>query len=181
MSQAIPPNTGSFGNGLLQDFHEISLPDPVSYMPETIGWLFLLAAIVLYALWQSIKAYKTWANNRYRRIALIHIQQLKQDTAPPIHVMAKLAVLLKATALQVFPRTHIAALSGEQWLSFLNQQTASPSFCEQSRDLLGSAQYRHNTRVSKQQLSQLIAESEYWVRRHKVPNVKLSVASPQHD
>lgn len=106
----------------LQSLQEIPLPQPVSWLPQTIGWLYvgviLLIAISLLAwhLWRR------WQANRYRRDALAELDAIEarlrlDDT----DALLELPALLKRTALGCTARERVAALSGEDWLHFLEQ------------------------------------------------------------
>jgi hypothetical protein len=107
----------------LQALQEISPPAPVAYIPQTIGWLVILLLLVLALAaggWRWLRRYRA---NRYRREALAALAQIEahlNDAA----ALRELPALVKRVALSFAPREQVAALSGEQWLGFIDR-TAS--------------------------------------------------------
>ena len=109
----------------LRDIH---LPDPVSWWPPAPGWwglliLCLLLVIAFWALWNA------WRRGRLKRGSLALLQQLAeqfQRNHDEQQLIAQLSVLLRRVALSTYPRRRVAALTGEEWLLFLdNSLTAN--------------------------------------------------------
>lgn len=167
------PGSNTFGNYMLHDlldsgltFHEIQLPDAISWWPSTPGWTVLGS---LAALWLARKLYlngRRFWQNRYRREALRHLHDLDRVE---VHASATaLSQLLRAVALHAYPRRDVAALSGADWLAFLDSTAQQPGFDSQLGQLWLQAQYQHPERcqLGQTRLEQLIVLSEQWILTH---------------
>lgn len=97
----------------LKDIHPGPPPAPDWLSTWLVPVLLLLGlaafCLLLYRLWPLIRAYR-----QLRRLGT-H-QPLSGDNGVPA-----LNLWLKATALQLWPRTDIASLHGSRWLRFLDQ------------------------------------------------------------
>jgi len=140
----------------LHDFYQ---PPPPSWMPQTIGWYVLFAAISVALAWWVLRAIRKWKTNRYRREAL----QLL-----PLTPVSELSVLLKRTALKVWPREAVAPLTGSAWLAFLNRSTATPAFAERPATAVEEIALREESLAPAEE-AQLRERAARWIRNHHVP------------
>lgn len=104
---------------LMSDLIPPPEPEPISLVPQTLGWpiaLVLLAALTAFGIHRWIKARRAEA---YRHAALDALDVA--GTAP-----AEVALVLRQTALTAFPRVKVASLHGQDWLDFL-ASTGGPS------------------------------------------------------
>jgi len=172
---ADPQYADSFGNLAIKGISEVALPDSVSYFPQTSGWKIVGLAIFLWAVYKSYQATKQWWHNRYRRDALKKVEALlHQNTQAEvlgIDVLAELSVVLKATALQVYPRRQIAELSGAAWLQFLNQHAGYTAFDQSAMNLLSTFVYQKPSQVDEKALEHLAGQITTWIKQH--PKQKL--------
>ncbi|WP_153076306.1 DUF4381 domain-containing protein [Paraburkholderia bonniea] len=164
-------NTPGSG-GQTQALQELPLPEPVSYLPHTIGWLLValvlavLFALTLGALWRRRQ------KQRYRRLALSELRDLEARLSDPAQRAAALAAipaLLKRTALASQPRERVAALSGEDWLAFL--QRTRGHFDAASGALLTQLSYadaQHLAAVSPTASASLVSHARDWIEHHHV-------------
>lgn len=163
----------SFGNYMLHGIDEIVVPPPVSWWPQTVGWQLLLSVLLLWLAWQLLRRGQRWWRDRYRRAALAQLTQLeKQSKASGGAALQQLPGLLKATALQAYPRSEVAALHGEDWLAFLDAHYPGPPFASDTGRLLLALAYRPQAVPSPQQCRQLVAMSRRWISRHRAPSVE---------
>ncbi|WP_168794069.1 DUF4381 domain-containing protein [Paraburkholderia aromaticivorans] len=164
------------GSPQLQGLQELPLPEPVSYVPQTIGWVLVaivLPALVLLALWAAWRRYE---RQRYRRNALQELAgieaSLAAGQADPLQRAATLAAiprLLKRTSLEVAPREQVAALTGEAWLAFL--QRTRGCFDAHTGPLLTLASYappEQVARLSQDDAAALIRHARDWIEHHHV-------------
>ena len=161
----------TFGNYMLHGIDEIQIPEPVSWWPQTIGWKVLALALMLWLLYRLYRLAQRWWINRYRRAALAQLDALEmQADGRYQQVLANLPELLKATALQAYPRTEIAALSGEQWLAFLDSHYDGPAFSDTPGRQLLTVAYQEPSRwqLSAEDANQLITMSRRWIQRHRM-------------
>ena len=97
----------------------VTEPTAISYMPQTSGWLYLLAFFITSTgliLWRKRLRHL----KRQHRLAAISLLTQQQHSA------LKISEILKRAALYDFPRQDIASLTGEPWAQFLNQHVAHP-------------------------------------------------------
>jgi hypothetical protein len=149
----------------LQNLNDIILPAAVSWWPLAPGW-YVLAALLLVVLlvwlYRSIRRYRF---NRYRRQALIELNQLKQ--LQPVAAVKGLPELLKRTALAVFPRQQVASLSGKEWSDFLDGTYKGSAFSQGGGLLLEKISCTDAV-VAEADSIGLFDDAEDWIRHHHV-------------
>ncbi|SAL25437.1 hypothetical protein AWB74_01063 [Caballeronia arvi] len=159
-------------NGALQSLRELPLPAPVSYAPQTIGWLIVALLIVVIALAVMWFAWKRHEKSRYRREALAElacIEMKLRDEATRAMALAEIAPLIKRTALAAAPRSEVASLSGASWLAYLKKTHGA--FDDESGALMYSASYAPHDRlagVTPQQAQRLVQAARDWIGHHHV-------------
>lgn len=164
---AAPANTPAE----LQTLRELPLPPPVSYSPQTAGWAFVLAVLIVVALAGAWFAWRRYRRQRYRRRALAEVARIAErmtDTAQRAAALADIAGVLKRTALAAWPRERVAALSGEAWLTFLQHTYA---FDEPSGALLWLASYgpaQQRAALNDADAQRLIDAARAWIVHHHV-------------
>ncbi|CAE6729903.1 hypothetical protein R69927_01762 [Paraburkholderia domus] len=168
----VPPDP----SGQLKPLQELPLPDTVSYVPQTIGWV--LAAVVLMvavgvAIWIGRRRRE---KQRYRRVALTELASIeaslasaRADPEQRATALADIPRLIKRTALAVVPREQVAALTGSEWLAFL--QRTHGHFDARSGALLALASYAPRDVVAaipEDDAAALIGHTRDWIERHHV-------------
>lgn len=132
-------------------------PAPIPMTPQTWGWavlVLLLASAVACAVYLYRRHRRS---NAYRRTALAELQAANSD-------VAKIAEILRRTALAAFPRDQVASLHGSEWLIFLNQSSEKIQISRSDARTLLEAPYRSSPPNSN------VAEfARNWIRTHKVP------------
>lgn len=121
----------------LQALQEITLPAPVSWLPQTVGWLVLLGTLLVIALALGGYQWRRWRANQYRRDALAELASIEarlQRDEPA--ALRELPALLKRTALCCAPRAQVAALTGDDWLHFLERTAPREKFPASAGQLL---------------------------------------------
>lgn len=112
----------------LRDLH---LPETFGWWPLAPGWwiVFGLLLIVLGFALQRYREYR--ARNMVRRHALARLDELLTEYETHRNVVsfsARVSELLRRTMLAYAPRQHVAGLTGEQWLAWLDKDLAHPQF-----------------------------------------------------
>jgi len=136
----------------MNELRDISLPDPVSWTPQTWAWYLLFAVVVAavgVAAWLFIRHRRA---NRYRRLALAEI-----DRMGAWHV---LPALVKRVALQAWPRERVAALTGPEWLAFLDESYGGNGFTAGSGRCLGDLAYGGGDGAAAVEVVRT------WIRKH---------------
>lgn len=159
----------TFGNYNLHGIEEVQLPDAISWMPQTIGWKILALCLLLGFCFFVYRKVKKWWRNRYRREALKQLAQLEL-TEDAYTVVSRLPFLLKATALQRYPREDIASLSGERWLAFLSDHYPGPTFNDALGHQLITIAYQSKPQwaLSDQDANRLVDRARAWIKKHQV-------------
>jgi len=156
----------------LEKLHEIILPDPVSWIPRTIGWYAIFGLILFVACWWAYRRLRHFRKNRYRRLALEGLVVIEQELQRPekrAKALAEIPVLLKRAALSAFPRSEVASLSGEKWLTFLDKTIGAKDFTEGEGRLLPELAYapvQRITQLSDEQIGNLLQLVRRWIKGH---------------
>lgn len=145
----------------------IPLPTAVSLWPQTwtsrIAVALLLAGMVAAVVWFV----RRWHANRYRRAALAELDHVLRSTAEKdaVSTADALALLVRRTALAIFPRETIAPLSGAAWLDFLDRSYDGHEFSQGARRALGLAPYAPYS-VAAADVAPLADLVRRWIRTH---------------
>ena len=159
----------------LQNLNDIVLPEAVGWWPLATGWYFLLGLLLIILTWYAYTSVRHWINNRYRRAALQQLQLLAEDirnNEKRNTGLRQIPVLLKRTALSVYPRSQLASLTGKSWRDFLNSKVSKPSFPENTADLLDRISYSVDdlSQVDAQAADDLLRASHHWLKHHRPAN-----------
>ncbi len=163
----------SFGNPKVQGIKEIVLPEPVSYVPQAVGWWILLGVVGLLVAWWVYRRYIRWYGNRYRRQALLELAMIKQQLSQKfgrISALAAISALIKRTAIEAFGRSNVAELSGQLWLEFLDCTGSTDGFSQGPGRLLPEFAYAKQetlNEMSKEMIDQVLALVKDWIDQHK--------------
>jgi len=182
MTPAQRLNDPGFGNYMLNGLQEISLPQPPSYQPQTIGWAILAGIITLGLIGWGVQRYRLWFRNRYRRAALQRLAQLEslaQQASTQAAALQALSGLLKQTALAVYPREQVAHLSGEDWLNFLDCTYPGQGFTRGRGRLLCHLAYQSPVAIAQlppDQVTGLMATAHDWIKHHRPQPAAKTVA-----
>lgn len=96
-------------------------PAPIAMIPQTWGWAVLGLLLLALTGWGIRRYLRHRRRNAYRRAALRMLGDC--GDAP-----ARIAEVLRRTALTAYPRTDVASLSGEAWLYFLDSHAKGADF-----------------------------------------------------
>lgn len=170
MQQATDPLAG------LRDIH---LPGMIEPWPPAPGWwlLALLAALAVIAL--CVWLLGRWRANRYRREALAELASLLndwQEHGDNLAYLAALQRLLKRVALSSFPRENVASLTGEAWVQFLDQSTASHDFSMVETEALIDGNYRQDLEIDVATLQNI---ARLWIQKHNTRYLTLQDSADQ--
>jgi hypothetical protein len=157
----------------LAHLRESPLPDPVSWMPQTVGWYAVLGLVLLAAgrvAWRSLRRH--W-RNRYRRSALVELDGIARDLQRQDRRAAALAAvpdLLKRTALSAYPRDEVASLGGDAWLSFLDRTLGATCFASGEGRALCEWAYAPGPRLARvpdESVREVLRLARRWISDHE--------------
>ncbi len=164
----------NFGNKEIAGLKEIAFPDPVSYVPHTIGWYILIAAVLISAGYLVYRWYRNWAANRYRTFALRRLDDIEQQLRQPdtrINALTAVPVLIKQTALKCYTRREIAQMSGEKWLLFLDKSYGGKEFTDGPGVLLPGISYGSQKaldHIEDEEITRTVSLVRKWIEKHRV-------------
>ena len=149
------------------------VPEPVSLLPRTVGWYVVMALVAALLVWAVGRLRRRYAANRYRREALAELDALVarlEDKGGRYDVAARLPVLLKRVALTVAPREEVAALTGKDWLAFLDRLYGGDGFSKGPGRLLPKLAYgtpAFLSGVPRADIDALLRLTREWLGRHR--------------
>lgn len=157
----------------LRSLHDIAVPEPVSWMPQTWGWAVLAFALLIVLALAGIRWIRRYKADAYRRDALSLLDGIEsriRDQAIRKDVIHEVAETLKRTALAGWGRKEVASLSGKEWSTFLEENGDA----EGSR-LLGKMaddfEYRSQSLLNHLPVNtsdELIRDARRWIGKHHV-------------
>lgn len=144
--------------GSLSNLRDIVAPDPVSWWPLAPGWYGVIAIAAVAIVWFSIRAWKQWKANAYRRSALMILEDAEDSSA--------IATTLKRTALAAFPRSEVASLTGDAWCDWLEEKGPGPIEANARQSLARSVFARGDIDIEAMR-----GYAVSWVKEHRVETV----------
>ncbi|WP_298981836.1 DUF4381 domain-containing protein [uncultured Roseibium sp.] len=140
---------------LFELLEPVPVPQPVSMAPQTAGWILLgllLLAIVLASIWMAIRHRR---KNAYRKQALRELETFSNDAA-------RIAEIVRRTALTAYPRTEVASLHGADWLAFLDRSYNGSGFSAGPGRQIADAPYKQQNTSSD-----LYDVARTWISTHQ--------------
>lgn len=104
----------------LKDYH---FPEPVSWWPPAIGW-WLVLLIICGAAALSLLAWKRYKKKAWRREAQALFNKITlqfQEHQDPHQLAQDISIFLRRVCRTRFPENDGTHLTGEAWLTFLDQ------------------------------------------------------------
>jgi len=144
------------------DLRDIHVPQAPSEWPPAPGWwllaLFVLSALVLLGqgVWRQLRRL------RRRRRILAELDDLRTEHCGPA-LITGISRLLKRVALSRFPRLDVAALTGAQWLAFLDRTGGQGAFEHGVGRVLAEGPYAPSPQCDA---DTLLALARDWLRRN---------------
>jgi len=161
----------------LEHLHDIVLPEPVSWVPQTVGWWVALVLLGLLLGWVGYTTYNRWQANRYRRLALNQLRQIEAELCTPdrrVTALLELPVLMKQAVLACWKRSDVASLTGEAWLRFLDESYCGKGFTQGPGRLLPTLAYSPPSTfhqlgdIGSDEANKLIVLIREWIQHHRV-------------
>lgn len=158
----------------LQNLNDIVMPATVGWWPLAAGWYFLSGLLLIGLAWFGYRLLQRWMRNGYRRTALSELKLLENRIDKPEERDAglrQLPILLKRTALSVYPRYEVASLTGADWHQFLNSKLKQPLFTESMGKILDKAAYSAGSLedIDQHAATSLLDVSRLWLQQHQFP------------
>ena len=145
---------------LMELMHGLARPEPVAWIPQTLGWWVIVAWLAVLGILAAGYAYARWRRNRYRREA-IGILEAIETGSDAENAGSAIASVLKRAALVAYPRDRVASLHGAAWAEFLRASSDHDPAIERAAVDLAGAAYRRDIDGKR-----LIAAARRWIEVH---------------
>jgi len=152
---------------LLEQLHDIRLPDNVSWWPLAIGWWIAIVIFITIITLLIVRAILRHRRKRFARYALLELEEIKHSNNQDWLMESQ--QIMRRTSLCYFPRSQVAVMDSKHWINFLNQ-TGSDIWTQQSLQLLEEAVYQNPDRIEQSHKEQFLQEVSLWLQ--KLPQLK---------
>ena len=126
----------------LRDLH---LPEAIGWWPLAPGWWIVLAIAAVALAYLSLRLYRRWQFLAPRRYALQELARFEAEYLEhrnPATLGKQLSELLRRGMLAYTPRDEVAGLTGEAWLTWLDDGMPLPYFHTEGGKSLLNLPYR---------------------------------------
>lgn len=169
MEQAPPPPAlDPIAATALRSMKDIVLSAPISWFPQTWGWLLLAALLAAALIFCEFIAIRRYRKNAYRREALVMLSDIEKHLCRQ-SALQELALLIKRVSLSTFRREKTGSLSGKDWAKFIEDHS------EEDGRLLGKivddVEYRDAVAMDELPATfapELAADARRWIEKHHV-------------
>lgn len=151
---------------LLSQLNGIVTIDTVSWWPLAPAWWVLGISSLVLVVFFIAYLIARYRRNRYRKMALKHLQTLS-DIEAPAKYLVEVSSLLKRTAIAAYPQEkyHIISLYGEAWTDWLYQRVVRARLNNETQKALAQGLYKADVEYVKQDLHNF---AKIWIKRHRL-------------
>lgn len=165
MNPTPTPSTSALPDQL-SGLHAYHVPDAVAWWPPAPGWWLLTVLILLLGAalaWWLVRRRRGHAASRQATMELARLRSDWDTERNSIAFVRGLSKLLRRYALAAFPG-HSGALTGEDWLVFLDTHGGDGRFRNGPGRPLAEAPYRPSAEVPNEELAELVAD---WIKHNR--------------
>ena len=142
----------------LDQLKDIHLPEQIDQFQLAPGWWILIAIVIGFVVYAILQ----WNKKRKSLFLLVpasnELDKIGQSK-PDNQAMAELSALLKRVCLLYFPKQQVAALSGDSWTQFINQQVGQELFSPSQQQVFNRLTYQANAQVEPALWNEVINSS----------------------
>lgn len=142
----------------LRDIH---LPDPVSWWPLAPGWWILLLTVIVTIF---LIIYFVRRRRNYKLSALYlakqelaRIKTTFDNNQDKKNLVKELSELIRRLSISICHRQEAAALTGQDWLEFLDRYSGKDKFNSDTGRILIEAPYQANPEFNSNDLIDLVS------------------------
>ncbi len=146
----------------LKDIHTPGLPE---FWPPAPGWWLVAILTITLLILGSFALRRYLQQRRQQRQVLALLTQLEEtfDPAQAAHHLGELSILLRRVAITRYPRQQVAALTGDEWLKFLDQTGGNGQFSNGPGQILATGPYQTNITIDIEKLLPLLRS---WIKQN---------------
>ncbi len=147
----------------LRDIH---LPAEPGWWPPAPGWWIVAILLLVLLAWASRIALRRYRLHRQRQRLLARLDALaRSDGTLTPEAVAEISTLLRRLALMRYPRQRVAALTGNEWLRFLDETGGNDGFSRGPGQVLATGPYQTSlpADVDLSALSTLVRD---WIKKN---------------
>ena len=147
----------------LKDIH---LPGSPDFWPPAMVWWLLLSLVFFVLFWVFAKLKKRKRLRKRRRALLKTLGGLEERLRKDANneTLAEVNTLLRQLAVNYYPRSEIASLTGANWLHFLDQSGDTHGFSRGAGRVLIEAPYQSG-KVQNFNIDEFIPLVRHWVKK----------------
>ena len=142
----------------LQQLAPLREPTAIGLWPPAPGWWLLAGVLVVAVGIIALKVWRQWHKNHYRRLASSALAAIALDDT---NALARVNIVLKATALRAWPESDVAPLHGDAWIQFLR----SSAIIDNDQALTPLATLYEQTVATL--TPETLAAAQAWVKKHR--------------
>jgi hypothetical protein len=161
---------------ILRELHDVTIPESVSWVPQTIGWKILGVALLLVAFYLAYRIALKWWNNRYRKEALNELILLdardKNSTERTFKVLKVVLRYLDSSNAKLFGQAYVNRLNAYLPVG-ANTDTSSAFFADEVSGLWMQSLIDPNVRLTFEQRLEVIQTAMTWLKLHK-PEIQMT-------
>jgi len=149
----------------LLQLHDIHLPAGPGWWPPAPGWWVVGIVLLLLLLWSGIKLFNWYRIKRWRHKLLKEFSQFhnKIDQMDDSEFVTEISSHLRQLSLILFPANDVASLTGNSWLTFLDEQSHQQVFFQEPGKFLIELPYqKSDNALSTEQKKQLLNLAQQW-------------------
>ncbi|MGF1844968.1 DUF4381 domain-containing protein [Vibrio clamense] len=165
-----PPSTY-----ILRELHDVTIPDSVSWVPQTIGWKILGVALLLAAFYLAYRLALKWWNNRYRKEALKELMVLdardKNSTERTFKILKVVLRYLDSSNAKLFGQSYVNHLNAYLPVSAGTNANSNAFFTDEVSGLWMQSLIDPKVRLTFEQRLEVIQTAMMWLKLHK-PDVQ---------
>ncbi len=144
---------------------DVHLPLSPEIWPPAPGWWALAVIAIILLFWTISRLRRLRRRNKLQKEILASLNELQRqysDEQIP-HFLAEVSILLRRVALMKFPRQQVAALTGKEWLSFLDQHGGDGQYSNGVGSVLAAGPYTRHSEVDQ---NALLSLTRKWIKRN---------------
>lgn len=141
----------------------LQLPEQISYWPLATGWWIVIGGTL--ALSVSVWLFLRWRKHRLSTISqqkLTEISNRYNETKDSVRLATDVSMLLRQVVISVYPRSHAASVTSQEWLALLDKLGGDNFFTQGNGQQLMASQYSNKPLAEPQEL---ITKVSVWLNR----------------